>query len=499
MTYRDDRVQIAIVGAGLAGLGMAIGLREDGIDDFVVLERADDLGGTWRDNSYPGCACDIPSVLYSYAGEPNPNWSRAFAPQPEIWDYMRGVATRHDLDRHLRCGHELESARWDPVRRLWELETTGGALTAEVLVSAAGALADPAIPQLPGLECFGGRMFHSARWDHGHDLRGRHVAVVGTGASAIQFVPEIQPHVAGLTLFQRTPPWILPRQNPAIPVRWQARLRRHPWLLSWLRAGVFSLLESLHLGFRHPRVMRLAERRARTHLARQVPDPELRVRLTPDYRLGCKRVLGSDTWYPALCADNVTVVSSGIAEVTERGLVDAGGAVHEVDTIIFGTGFQVSDPTISHRVHGRDGQTLAESWAASPRAHLGVTVTGFPNLFLLLGPNTGLGHNSVLLMIEAQIDYVRQALAHRRAAGLATLEPTPAAQARSVAEVDAGSRGSVWTAGGCLSWYLDDTGRNSTLWPGSVRAYQRRLAGFEPGDFLTERSLGAPSPVPAPV
>jgi cation diffusion facilitator CzcD-associated flavoprotein CzcO len=489
----NEHVQIAIAGAGLSGLGMAIALKEDGHDDFVVLERADDLGGTWRDNSYPGCACDIPSVLYSYAGEQNADWSRAFARQPEIWAYMQDVARRHELAGHFRYGHEVTAADWDSERQLWAIETTGGDLTADILVSATGALADPAVPQLPGLERFAGRVFHSARWEHDHDLTGRRVAVVGTGASAIQFVPEIQPQVGSLSLFQRTPPWVLPRENPRISERWRARFVRYPRLLGLARGAVFSLLESFHLGFRHPAVMRVAERRARRHIARQVPDPVLREKLTPDYRLGCKRVLGSNAWYPALCAGNVEVVTDGIREVTEHGIVDAEGREHEVDTIIFGTGFQVTDPPISHRVRGRDGQTLAESWGGSPQAHLGLAVSGFPNLFLLLGPNTGLGHNSVLLMIEAQITHLRAALAHRQAEGVQTLEPTSERQQRFIAEVDEGSEGSVWTTGGCLSWYTDATGRNSTLWPGSVRAYQRRLRRFDPSDWTTELPRRAPA------
>ena len=490
-------VEIAIAGAGLSGLGMAIALKQDGVEDFVVLERAGDLGGTWRDNSYPGCACDIPSVLYSFSAEQNPAWSQAFAGQPEIWEYMRDVARRHRLAPHFRFGHEIQAARWNEERALWEIETTQGELTADIFVSATGALADPVIPDLPGLEHFQGRVFHSARWEHDHDLEGRRVAVVGTGASAIQFVPEIQPRVGSLSLFQRTPPWVLPRENPRIPERWRARFARHPKLLGLLRTGVFSLLESFHFGFKHPAVMRIAERRARRHIAHQVADPVLRQKLTPDYRLGCKRVLGSNTWYPALCAENVEVVSAGVGEVTADGIIDADGVRHEVDTIIFGTGFQVTDPPISHRIHGVGGQTLADGWQASPQAHLGVAVTGFPNLFLLLGPNTGLGHNSVLLMIEAQIAYLRQALAHRRRHALATLEPTPAAQQKFVAEVDAGTKGSVWTAGGCLSWYTDVTGRNSTLWPDSVRAYQRRLAKFDAGDYVTAPARSHPAPEPA--
>ena len=490
-------MKIAIVGAGLSGLGMAMALGEEGIEDFVVLERADDLGGTWRDNTYPGCACDIASVLYSYSREQNPRWTRAFAGQPEIWAYMRDVARRHDVARHMRYGHEVLEAAFNEATDRWEIRTTGGEFTAEILIPAVGALADPAIPALPGLDSFSGRVFHSARWDHDHDLSGRRVAVVGTGASAIQFVPEIQPAVAHLDLFQRTPPWVLPRGNPSIPESWRRRFGRYPRLLSWVRQAVFSLYESFHVGFKHPSVMKLVERRARAHIAKQVADPQLRAKLTPDYRLGCKRVLGSDAWYPALGQDNVQVTTAGIAEVTPEGILDADGTHHALDTIIFGTGFQVTDMPFSHRVRGRGGELLSDRWQGSPQAHLGMCVTGFPNLFMLLGPNTGLGHNSVLLMIEAQIGYLRRALRYRRDHGLATLEATPLAQRQYVAQLDRDTDGSVWTAGGCLSWYVDASGRNSTLWPGSVRDYQRRLARFEIGDYTTELPSHRPATEPA--
>ncbi|MFZ0041226.1 MAG: NAD(P)/FAD-dependent oxidoreductase [Solirubrobacteraceae bacterium] len=490
-------VEIAIIGAGLSGLGMAISLRRDGRESFVVLEREDDLGGTWRDNTYPGCACDIPSVLYSYSDAQNPRWSQAFAGQPEIWAYMKEIAGRHDVASHMRFGHEILNARWVEEKELWEIETSQGDYTSELLIAATGALTDPAIPQLEGLERFRGRVFHSARWDHDHELAGRNVAVVGTGASAIQFVPEIQPEVGSLHLFQRTPPWVLPRSNPDVPERWQQLLARAPRLMELVRGGVFSLLESFHLGFRHPAAMKLAERRARDHIARQVPDPELRAKLTPDYRLGCKRILGSNKWYPALCQENVEVVTSGISEVTETGIIDAEGHHHEVDTIIFGTGFQVTDHPIGHRVHGRDAQSLAEHWQGSPKAHLGMSVDGFPNMFMLLGPNTGLGHNSVLLMIEAQIAYLRQALSYRSTEDVRTLETTEEALTGYIEEIDRGTQGSVWTAGGCLSWYVDATGRNSTLWPGSVRAYQRRVARFDPDDYKVGLPAAAPASEPA--
>ena len=491
--------EVLIVGAGFSGLGAAMALIEDGHSDFVVIERAESLGGTWRDNSYPGCACDIPSVLYSYSEEQNPDWTRAFAPQGEILDYMHAVAARHRLEPYIRYGHELLAADYDEDRQLWAVRTSAGEFTARFLISAVGALADPVIPRLNGLERFRGRTFHSAGWDHDHDLSGRRVAVVGTGASAIQFVPEIVERVDRLTVFQRTPPWVLPRGNPEIPPAWRRAFRRRPRLERLARQALFSLFESFHFGFRHPAAGRLAQRRALANIEHNVADPALRAKLTPDYALGCKRVLGSDTWYPSLCRPNVEVVTDRIATVTEDGIVDAAGVHHEVDTIIFGTGFRVTDPPIADRVRGRGGLTLGDSWQGSMKAHLGIAINGFPNMVMLLGPNTGLGHNSVLLMIEAQLGYLRKLLRYRTSRGLATVEPTPEAQGRFVADVDRRTDGSVWTAGGCVSWYLDATGRNSTLWPDSVRAYRRRLARFDEVDWRGDPARPIPpAAVPAP-
>jgi cation diffusion facilitator CzcD-associated flavoprotein CzcO len=486
----STHTEIAIVGAGLSGLGAALALRREGIEDFVVLERAGELGGTWRDNSYPGCACDIPSILYCYRDEPNPGWTRAFALQAEIWAYMRRLAAEHGLERFIRHHEELTDAVWDEERGRWELTTAapagegpGGRYSASVLVSAAGPFAEPSIPDLPGLDGFTGTTFHSAHWNHDHPLEDRRVAVVGSGASAIQFVPEIQPRVGRLTVFQRTAPWVMPRSNVPIPRSWQRRLARHPRLQSLARGAVFAVQDGSQVGFRHPLVMRLVERQGRRAIARQVADPELRARLVPDFTLGCKRVLFSSRWYPALSADNAEVVSDPIREVVPDGIVDATGRHHSVDTIIFGTGFHVTDPPIAERIRGRDGRSLAQVWQGSPQAHLGIGVAGFPNLFLLLGPNTALGHNSVLLMVEAQIDHLRKLLRHGAQVGAGTIEPTPQAQSAWVAEVEQGTAGSVWTAGGCRSWYIDDTGRNSTLWPWSVRAYERRLSRFDPDDY----------------
>lgn len=476
-------MRVAIIGSGFGGLGTAIRLRQEGIRDFVVLERADDVGGTWRDNTYPGCACDVQSHLYSFSFAPNPEWSRSFSRQPEIQAYLRRCAEEHGVLPHVRFGHEVRAAAWDEEAQRWRLDTAGGPVTAQLLVMASGALSDPVVPDFPGLGRFRGAAFHSSRWDHGCDLRGKRVAVVGTGASAIQFVPEIQPGVAELHLYQRTPPWILPRHDRRLGALEHGLFRRVPLAQRLARGAVYLLREGLVLAFRNPRAMRLAQRVALRHLRRSVPDPALRAKLTPEWTLGCKRVLLSSEYLPALVQPNVEVVTEGIAEVREHSVVTADGVERPTDAIVFGTGFRPTDPPLAPHVRGRGGRTLTEAWAGSPRAHLGTTVAGFPNLFLLLGPNTGLGHTSVVYMIEAQIEHFMGAVRHMRRHGVAALEPRPEAQAAFVAEVDARMEGTVWTAGGCRSWYLDATGRNSALWPDFTWRFRRRAARFDPGEY----------------
>jgi cation diffusion facilitator CzcD-associated flavoprotein CzcO len=373
--------RIAIVGAGFSGLGMGIRLKQAGIHDFVVLERADDLGGTWRDNDYPGICCDVPSHVYSYSFQLNPFWTRGFAPQWEILAYLRHTAFKYAVPPHIRYHHEVLEASWDEDAQRWNIETTRGPFTADVLVCAAGPLSDPTVPDVPGLSDFEGKMFHSAQWDYEHDLSGERVGVIGTGASAIQFVPQIQPQVGQMYLFQRTPPWVIPRLDHQItwPEHWL--LRWIPFAPALVRAVLYWTLESRVAGFRNPRLMKIANRVAQWHLRRQVADPGLREKLTPDYTIGCKRILISDDYYPSLTQPNVEVVTSGLNEVRKSSVVTGDGRELEVDTIIFGTGFHVTDPPIAQRVRGRGGRSLAEAWTPSMQAYLGTTVAGFPNLF----------------------------------------------------------------------------------------------------------------------
>jgi cation diffusion facilitator CzcD-associated flavoprotein CzcO len=476
-------VHVAIAGSGFGGLGLAIRLLQSGVDDFLVFERAGDLGGVWRDNSYPGCACDVQSHLYSFSFAPNPDWTRAYSPSAEIWAYLRRCAADFGVMPHLRMHHEIRSAAWDGAAGRWVLETTRGRFTADVFVAAVGALSEPKLPALPGLERFAGKLFHSARWDHDYALEGRTVAVIGTGASAIQFVPQIQPRVARLHLFQRTPPWIVPRKDFAFSERAKRVMRRVPLARRLERATLFVQRELMSIPFLHPRLAPIAERMALRHLAAQVPDAALRARLTPSYRLGCKRILVSDDYLPSLAQPNVEVVCDAITEVTASGVVTADGRERAVDAIICGTGFQVTEIPFGRHVRGSDGKTLDELWQGSPFAHLGIAVHGFPNFFFLLGPNTGLGHTSVVIMIEHQIEHVLGALRHLRKSGVAAIEPRAEAQAKFVARVDARMRSTVWTTGGCSSWYLDRTGRNSTLWPGTTMSFKRRVARFDAREY----------------
>ena len=478
--------QIAIIGSGFGGIGAAIRLKQEGIEDFVIFERAADVGGVWRDNTYPGCACDVQSHLYSLSFVPNPDWTRSFSPQAEIWDYLKRCARDYDLLPHIRFGNTVNQAVWENDSQRWRIVTSQGAWTASILISAAGSFSEPKLPRLPGLETFKGKVFHSSRWDHEFKLNSSRVAVVGTGASAIQFVPAIQPLVEKMFVFQRTAPWIVKRHDRPFAKLERQIFRRLPLLQRAMRAAIYSFREVLGFAWRHPWAMKLLQPMARRHLRRAVADPLLRAKLTPHYLMGCKRVLISNDYLPALTQPNVELVTEGIAEVRERSIVSKDGSERPVDAIIFGTGFHVSDFPFAGSIRGKDGRALSEVWAGSPKALAGTTVSGFPNLFLLPGPNTGLGHSSVVYMLEAQIEHVLDAVRYMRSHGVVSIEARAEAQAAYVAAVDKRMRGTVWTLGGCQSWYLDATGRNSTLWPWSTWRFRRRVARFAPREYVME-------------
>jgi cation diffusion facilitator CzcD-associated flavoprotein CzcO len=492
-------VTVAIVGSGFAGIAMARSLLRAGLTDIVLLERAADLGGTWRDNSYPGAACDVPSHLYSFSFAPNPEWSRSFSPQPEIWAYLRRVADAEGVTGKIRFGEEVSSARWDPAGCRWRVETTSGTLTARFLVSATGPLSDPMTPDIPGLATFEGALFHSAAWDHDYDPAGRNVAVIGTGASAIQVVPQVQPLAGRLTVFQRTPAWIMPRHDRPISDLERWLFRHVPVTQRAARAAIYCAREAYAFGFvKNPAIMRAAQRIALRHLRRQVTDPDLLARLTPSYLMGCKRVLLSNDYYPAVAQPNVSLVTEPIKEIRADSVLTSDGIAHPVDTLIFCTGFHVTDFPFAHRVFGADGVSLASSWSGerAQTAFRGTTTAGFPNLFVLTGPNTGLGHNSQVFMIEAQVRYVRGALAYARRHGVDGIQVRPAAQAAYDRMVRRKMRTTVWATGGCTSWYLDAGGRNLALWPDFTWAYAWRTRRFDPASYDLARA-GSDAAYPA--
>jgi len=465
---------------GFSGIATAIRLKQEGIDDFVVLERADDVGGTWHHNTYPGCMCDVPSHLYSLSFAPNPEWSHTYSPQAEIREYLRNCADEFGIRPHLRTNVEVEKATWLEDEAHWEVDTSAGTFTATVLVSGMGPLTEPKVPAIPGLERFEGKTMHSARWDHDYELKGKRVASIGTGASAIQYVPAIRSDVEHLYVFQRTAPWVMPHGDRPITDVERSLYRRLPLAQRLVRAGVYASRELLVLGFaKDPRLMGVLEKLARSHMRKQISDPELLEKVTPDYTIGCKRMLPSNRWYRALGEPNVELVTGALQEVRERSVVDANGVERDVDAIIFGTGFHVTDMPVAQQVRGRGGKLISDVWQGSPRAYLGTSVPGFPNLFLLLGPNTGLGHSSMVYMSEAQVEHVLRAIQAMDRSGAATIEVRPEAHAELNREVDARMRGTVWDTGGCSSFYLDDTGRNATLWPDWTWRFRQRAVRFD--------------------
>ncbi|MGC5698908.1 NAD(P)/FAD-dependent oxidoreductase [Pseudomonas sp. NFXW11] len=493
-------VDIAIIGAGFAGLCMAIKLKQAGITDFFVAEQAPSLGGTWRDNHYPGCACDVQSHVYSFSFAPNPNWTRQFAPQPEIRDYLENCARDFALQPFLRFNMGLEQAQFDEARECWQLRFSNGRqVRARVLVSGMGGLSRPAIPDIPGLESFTGQRFHSQHWNHRYNLQGKRVAVIGTGASAIQFVPKIAPRVAQLKLFQRTPPWIMPKPDRPLSAAERWAFKHLPFTQRLMRSALYWALESRVIAFaRRPALMKVVQRVALRHLRKQVADRQLRQRLTPDYTIGCKRILISNDYYPALSRGNVGVISEAIQRIDGDAVVTSDGQRHSVDCIIFGTGFQATDPLPRGLLFGRGGQDLMDCWSQGAHAYLGTCLPGFPNLFMIIGPNTGLGHNSMILMIEAQVAYILKALERMRQAGIASIEVRADVERQYNLRLQQRLGRAIWSTGGCRSWYLDPrSGQNTTLWPGSARSFGKALQHFELKDYQSTH-LPHPGPVATP-
>jgi cation diffusion facilitator CzcD-associated flavoprotein CzcO len=478
-------VEHLVIGSGFAGLCAAIKLADDGENDYAVIEKADDVGGTWRDNTYPGACCDIPSQLYSLSFAPNREWSSSYSPQAEIQAYLQRVSEKYGVRDRIVFGAELEQAAWDDEAQLWRCRTTRGEVTARTLVTGVGGLSEPRLPDLEGLGSFEGALFHSARWDHSVDLAGKRVAVIGTGASAVQIVPELQKVVGHLDVFQRTAPWVIPRNDRRYSRPERAALRRVPALGRLYRTGIYWAHEGYVPMFTwQPKLGKPAEKAALVNLHQGIKDPGLRAKLTPTFRLGCKRILRSNTYYPALAADNVDVTTDPILRVTGKAIVTSDGVEHPVDAIVVATGFWTTEPPIADRIAGRDGRLLADEWAAhGMSAYKGTTVRGFPNLFMLVGPNTALGHSSMVFVIESQVAYLRDAVRHMRARGYAAMEPRAAAQQRWNDNIQRRMKHTVWNTGGCSSWYLDRHGRNTVLWPKSTFTFRRLLARFDADSY----------------
>jgi cation diffusion facilitator CzcD-associated flavoprotein CzcO len=476
-------MDICIIGSGFAGLCMGIQLKKAGIDSFVILEKADKVGGTWRDNTYPGAACDVPSHLYSFSFEQNPTWSRKFSPQAEIQAYLEGCATKYDLLPHIRFGTEVSAAKFDPALGRWVVHTHGGnTLRTRVLISAVGQLSRPALPDIPGLEAFDGAAFHSATWDHDFDLADKRVAVIGTGASAIQFVPQIAKKAKRVHVFQRSAPWILPKPDRAFSRIERALFSRLPGLARAYRGGIYGAMESRALGFQgFDWLLKLIGLQATRHMNRCVGDPKLRAALTPDYTIGCKRVLLSNDYYEAMVRDNVELVTNSIDRIEGKTIVATDGTRCSVDAIIFGTGFKASEFLAPMNIVGLGGRNLNEDWRDGAEAYKGISVSGFPNLFLLYGPNTGLAHNSIVYMLESQVSYVMD--------GLRILEREPAAyldvrsdvQTRYNDWVQSEIAHSPWQD--CQSWYRAEGGKNTANWPGFTFAYRAKTRRIDLSDY----------------
>jgi len=477
--HRNEHV--VIVGSGFAGLGLAIQLKRAGIDDFTILERSDRVGGVWRDNTYPGLCCDVPSHLYSFSFEPNPSWSRVYSPQAEILAYLERCAVKYGVLSHIRFGTTVTSARFDEGTGLWSVFTSAGTkLDARVLVSAAGhALSKPVLPNIEGRDTFAGKSMHSARWDHEYSLDGRTVAVVGTGASAVQIIPTIAPKVRAMHVFQRTAAWVMPKLDRDVAPAIRNVFARAPVAQMAARCAIYLAQESLAPIALRPALGGLVERYATKYLHDSVTDPDLRAKLTPTFRPGCKRMLLSNDYYPALQRANVEVVTDRIAEIRAHSVVTADGRERPVDTIVYATGYEAAEAKPPFEVVGRHGQTLADAWHDGGEAYLATTVSGFPNFFLILGPNVGLGHNSMIFMMESQFAYVLGAIKDIRARALAYVDLRLEHQQRYNAWIQKRLENTVWNSGGCQSWYLTQSGKNTTMWPGFTFEYRVRTRRFD--------------------
>jgi cation diffusion facilitator CzcD-associated flavoprotein CzcO len=476
-------LDVAVIGSGFGGLGAAIALRKRGITNIALFERANDLGGTWRDNRYPGCRCDVASALYSFSFAPNPRWSNTYSYQGEIWQYLSDVADRYRLRELIKFDHDVADISFDPTARLWRITTNHGAYEAKCVILATGGLAEPRLPDIAGLSSFAGTVMHTARWDETVELEGKRVGVIGTGASSIQVVPELAPIVKQLTVFQRTPSWILPHLGRQVLERTKRIFSALPFSEQLVRAKVYWRNELMVLGFvKDPRRMSQAETLSREHLARQLEDPLLRERLTPTYRLGCKRVLISNDFYPALNRENVSLVTDSISSIEPAGVRTSDGALHELDVLVAATGFYVTDNPMAKKIHGSADVTLADAFGGTLANFKGTAFPGFPNFFMLGGPNTALGHSSIIFMHESQLNYATKAIRTALRTNV-LIEPRVAAAEDWTTQLRAKLPTTVWGTG-CSSWYLNAEGTNTTIWPDFTFTFRRATRRFDPRDHL---------------
>jgi len=476
--------EVIVVGAGLAGIGAAIKLHQAGMD-FLVLEKAAEIGGVWRENTYPNCGCDVPSPLYSYSFAPNPNWQHFFAKQHEIKNYTFETAKQFGVMGAIKCHHEMLKATWCTEKKIWYLHTSKGLYSSRFVIMACGPMHKPTVPKIEGFETFTGTSFHSAQWQHDYDLQNKRVAVIGTGASAIQFVPAIVDQIKQLTLFQRTPPWVLPKMDWRIPSRWQKRFKRFPFILSLLRKVIYLQFEFLNTSLNWPKLRLRLQNGALKNIHRSIKNEDLRAKLTPTFAIGCKRILMSNTWYKALSQEKV-VVTNGVQKIRGNSIIASDGTSAEVDAIIFATGFEVANPPIAERIFGSAGISLAEQWQGSPEVYLGTTTKDCPNLFLTFGPNL-YTFSSAFVIIEAQLKYIMSALLKVRSKNIKSLQLNEERSTQYNNKVQQALQSTVWNNGGCTSYFIDKTGRNSTNWPWTTFTLRKRLRRFNLKDYNIEK------------
>lgn len=480
--------KIIIVGSGFAGIGLAIKLKEAGQNDFIILERADDVGGTWRDNRYPGSQCDVPSHLYSYSWRTKADWSRVFAPAPEIWEYIRECAREAGVLPHIRFDHEMLSAHWDTTTSEWVVETNHGTLRSKLFVSCMGHLADEKLPDIPGIESFSGEFFHSSSWNHELELKGKRIGVVGTGASAIQIIPQMQKLASELVVFMRSAPYLIPRPDREYTDAEKRQFARDPELIAQTRADFFWGMENNYAQRRRvPKFIDEGRAMSLQFLADSISDPELLEKLTPKYELGCKRVLISNEFYPTFHQENVTLEASALASIHGNVAVSADGNEYELDVLIFATGFEAVEPPFAQRISGKDGVLMSKQWEQGMQAFASTTIHNFPNLLMMNGPNTGLGHNSVVYIVESQIEYIVGAVQYMDDHGIEVIEPKVSAEEEYVAAIGDRADGTIWLTGGCSNWYVDyRTNRLTVTWPDYAFAFRDANGRFDPAAYDLE-------------